>query len=91
MKNSPLLAIALVIGCATGAAVSQVASKPAHAEPTPARWEFTCRDGLESEDGKLDRVLKSFAEQRWELVTANQTVNAREQYRWAICFKRAIY
>jgi hypothetical protein len=89
MKNSVSLAITLLIGCATGAAVSQVAVPSARASAAPDRWEYQCTDSIEKAEGGMESAMDKLGHDGWELVSANHESGSFGS-QWTMCFKRGM-
>jgi hypothetical protein len=86
MKHSVSLAITLLLGCATGAAVSQVAVPSASASAPAARWEYFCTDQLQKDGPDMDAGMNKLGREGWELATANHETGSK----WTFCFKRGL-
>jgi hypothetical protein len=89
MKHSVSLAIMLFIGCATGAAVSQVAMPTARANANAARWEYQCTDSIEDAAGGMKAAMNKLGQEGWELATANHEQGSFGS-QWTMCFKRGL-
>jgi hypothetical protein len=89
MKQAIPLALALVVGCVTGAAVSQAVVKPAHANPSAPRFEYDCREDLHKHEQGFDKAMNAMGAAGWELVDSFED-NRDASSRIIQCFKRPL-
>jgi hypothetical protein len=96
MKPQLSIAIIFVIGCASGAVVSQLAVPPVRAGTNPTRWEYFCSSAA---PGSIQSDLNKMRIEGWELVNGFVSrfdgqvgggVNSYAADAYAFCFKRAL-
>jgi hypothetical protein len=65
MKQSGVIGIVFVLGCATGGVASQFVIPPVRAGTAPTRWEYHCLrvDG----GGRVTATLNKMGAEGWEL------------------------
>ena len=97
MKSSMAIvgAIALVVGCATGAVVSQLAVPAARAGTNPTKWEYVC--GEVGHAPSLQQWANKLGRQGWELGGAaggmlgqGEGLSSHSASRYLWCFKRPL-
>ena len=83
-----IVSLGFIIGCATGAAVSEFVAPPAHGAGPVNRWEYFC---IERSIEKIARDANKLGAEGWEMTAAagagwGQGFGASSQMIW--CFKR---
>ena len=65
MKQSRVIGIVFILGCATGGVASQIVIPPVRADTAPTRWEYYC---LRVEGGGgVTSTLNKMGAEGWEL------------------------
>lgn len=93
MRQSSILAVIFIIGCAAGGVASQMVIPPVRAATQPTRWEYVCAESREN----LTAEVGQFGTQGWELVTVfpidqDSRANAYGLHasKFGFCFKRPL-
>jgi len=86
MSHKFALALALMVGCAAGAATSSFVVPPLHAQAAATRWEHNC--GHDASKAQLDEA----GAQGWELVSVSvlHRTNTLQDSTLFYCFKRPV-
>ena len=97
MKQSGIIAIVFIVGCATGGVAAQLVVPPVRAGTSPTRWEYHCLS-VGTEGGRVTSTLNQLGAEGWELASlapahadrellgpGNYDVNA-----YTLCAKRAL-
>ena len=89
MKQSWIVAVVFVLGCAPGGVAAQLVVPPVRAGTAPPRWEYQC---VETENDALTQTLNRFGAQGWELVSVapRRTPGGAFVELYALCSKRAL-
>ncbi len=93
MKQSGIIAIVFIVGCATGGVAAQLVVPPVRAGTTPTRWEYQC--ATVGTEGGMTSGLNRLGAEGWELVsmapasTASAPGASRVEA-YTLCAKRAL-
>jgi len=95
MKQSGIIAVVFIIGCATGGVAAQLVVPPARAGTTPTRWEYQCLS-IGAKGGRMTSTLNQLGAEGWELVSMtsahaeHEWTNAYDVDAYTLCAKRAL-
>lgn len=96
MKQSGIIAIVFVVGCATGGVAAQLVVPPVRAGTSPTRWEYQCLS-LGTEGRGVTSTLNKVGAEGWELATFTVAHEASEMIggslgadEYVACVKRAL-
>lgn len=92
MKQSGIIAIVFIIGCATGGVAAQLVVPPVRAGTSPTRWEYQCAvaDRERDEDKPVVAALNKLGAEGWELVSAAPRTVGGTVHSYLLCAKRAL-
>jgi len=89
MKQSGIIAIVFVVGCATGGVAAQLVVPPVRAGTSPTRWEYQCTEA-ERRPEEITGTLNKLGAQGWELVSAAPRGYSGAVTGYMLCAKRAL-
>jgi len=90
-RTTTIATLCLMLGCAAGAAVRQVAVAPAGAQTESKKFQHSCHKLPWDEPLLEEELMPELGLQGWELVTFTSVENlgGGTHSRWA-CFKREV-
>jgi hypothetical protein len=96
MKQSGIIAIVFIVGCATGGVAAQLVVPPVRAGTSPTRWEYQCMT-VGTEGGRVTSTLNQLGAQGWELASTSPAHANREPITndygvdaYTVCARRAL-
>jgi hypothetical protein len=88
MKQSGIIAVVFVVGCATGGVAAQLVVPPVRAGTSPTRWEYHCAGADTTAEGGATWTLNKLGAEGWEIASMAPVIGRPNTY--LVCTKRPL-